>query len=54
MKNDPIVAEVRKAREKLAARFDFDLDAMFKDTRKRQAGATRGTTLPKSRHLRPA
>lgn len=40
MRNDPIVAEVRKTREKLAARFGFDLDAMFHDARKRQTART--------------
>jgi hypothetical protein len=29
MWEDPIVAEVRKIREKLAARFNYDIDALF-------------------------
>ena len=29
MKQDPIVAEVRRVRDRLAARFNYDLDAMF-------------------------
>jgi len=29
--NDPIVEEVRKARDEYAARFNYDLDAMVKD-----------------------
>jgi len=33
MKDDPIVAEVRKTREEHAARFNFDLDAIVQDLR---------------------
>ena len=38
MWEDPIVAEVHRIREELAARFNFDIHAMFADMRKRQAG----------------
>jgi hypothetical protein len=34
---DPIVAEVHRTREKLAAEFDFNVKAIFADLRKRQA-----------------
>ena len=37
MWEDPIVAEVHRIREQLAAQFDFDVHAMFADMRKRQA-----------------
>jgi hypothetical protein len=37
MWEDPIVAEVRRVREELAARFNYDVKAMFADMRKRQA-----------------
>ncbi len=37
MWEDPIVAEVRRVREELASRFDFDVAAIFADLRKRQA-----------------
>jgi hypothetical protein len=37
MWNDPIVAEVRAVRERLAARFEFDAHLIFKDIRKRQS-----------------
>lgn len=37
MWDDPIVNEVRAVREKLAARLNFDVDAMFADWRNRQA-----------------
>ena len=36
MWEDPIVAEVHRTREKLAAEFDFDVKAIFADLRKRQ------------------
>ena len=29
MRDDPIVAEVRRTREELAARFNFDVDAPY-------------------------
>jgi hypothetical protein len=34
--NDPIVEEVRRAREAHAARFNYDLDAIFKDIKERE------------------
>lgn len=37
MWEDPIVAEVHRAREKMMAEYNFDLKAMFADIRKRQA-----------------
>jgi len=33
---DPIVADVRRTRERLSAQFDFDLAAIFADLRDRQ------------------
>jgi len=36
MWEDPIVSEVRRARERLAARFGFDVKAIFDDLRNRQ------------------
>ena len=32
----PIVMEVRKVKERLAAKFNYDVDAMFRDLRERQ------------------
>ncbi len=37
MWEDPIVAEVHRTREKLAAEYNFDIGAFFADVRKRQA-----------------
>ena len=36
MYKDPIVEEVRRIREARAARFNYDLDAIFEDLMKRQ------------------
>jgi hypothetical protein len=49
MWEDPIVQEVRREREKLSAQFNFDVDAIFEDLRKRQG--TLGVRLirPKKR-----
>jgi hypothetical protein len=34
--NDPIVDEVRRIREAHAARFNYDLDAIFRDIKERE------------------
>ena len=36
MWEDPIVSDVRRIREELSARFDFDVSAIFADIRERQ------------------
>ncbi len=41
MIDDPIVAEVRKARDEYARRFDYDLDAICKDLQQKQAESGR-------------
>jgi hypothetical protein len=47
---DPIVAEVRRIRESLSARFDFDVAAIFADIRRRQESLTdRLVRLPDQR-----
>ena len=37
MRDDPIVAEVRAARDRLAARFDYDLEAIFRHIQAEEA-----------------
>lgn len=37
MIDDPIVAEVRKARDEYARRFNYDLDAICQDLQKQQS-----------------
>lgn len=34
--NDPIVEEVRRVRDAHAARFNYDLDALFRDIKERE------------------
>ncbi|MEK7676550.1 MAG: hypothetical protein AAB676_12030 [Verrucomicrobiota bacterium] len=36
MKEDPIVAEVRLARDRIAARFNYDLEAIAQDAKQRE------------------
>ena len=38
---DPIVAEVRAIRQAYAARFDYDVEAIFRDIRARQEASGR-------------
>jgi hypothetical protein len=49
--NDPIVDEVRKAREEYARSFNYDLKAMFDDLQRRQreSGRTMVSFPPKRR-----
>ena len=52
MWRDPIVEEIRKIREAYAARFNYDLDLIFKDIRERQKKSGRKyVTLPPKRVL---
>ncbi len=36
MSEDPIVTEVRRVRDEHAARFNYDLDAIYKDLKERE------------------
>ena len=49
MWEDPIVAEVHRIREKLAAEYNFDVTAFFADLRKRQAALGGRLVHPKKR-----
>ena len=53
MWEDPIVAEVRRIREELAARFNSDVKAIFADMRKRQA-ALGPRMVSREKHAEPA
>ncbi len=53
MWEDPIVAEVRRIREELAARFNFDVKAIFADIRQRQAALGARLVSPKKRDEPP-
>jgi hypothetical protein len=52
MWEDPIVAEVRAIREKLAAKFGFDVKAIFADLRRRQ-GSLGGRLIPQKKQAEP-
>lgn len=46
---DPIIAEVHRVREMLAAKYNFDVSAFFADIRKRQAALGAQPVSPKKR-----
>ena len=50
--DDPIVADVRRIRESLSAKFDFDVSAIFADLRARQTSA--GARLVRAKRTREA
>ena len=54
MSIDPIVAEVRRARDTLAAKFDYDLAAIVRDARKRQIESKRKVVSLKPRKTQAA
>jgi len=43
MQSDPIVDEIRGLRERRAARFGFDIEAIVRDAQERDAAADRET-----------
>ena len=50
MKNDPIVAEVRRIRQEHEARFNYDLDLIVKDLKMQErAGSRPCISLPPRR-----
>ena len=51
MWEDPIVAEVREIRENMAAKFGFDITAIFADLRKRQ-GSLSGRLILQKKHAK--
>ena len=52
MWEDPIVEEVHRIREKLAAEYNFDVKAIFADLRKRQI-ALGGRLVPQKKRAEP-
>lgn len=54
MWEDPIVAEVHRTREMLAAKLNFDIDAIFADMRQRQAALGDRLVSPKKPAEQPA
>ena len=51
--NDPIVDEVRRLRDEHAARFDYDLDAIFKDIKAQEKKSGRVFTTFQPGRLEP-
>lgn len=47
---DPIIAELRAIRQEYAARFDYDVDAMFRDIRARQKASGQEYVRLTTRH----
>ena len=41
VKKDSLITEVRRVRDRLAARFNYDLDAMFADLKAREKASGR-------------
>jgi len=41
MQDDPVVAEIRRIREELAARFNYDIHAIFEYAKQRDAADNR-------------
>ena len=50
---DPIITEVRAARDKHAARFDYDVDAIFKDIHLKQTTSGRKYVRLPPKRIRP-
>lgn len=53
MWNDPIVTETRQLREKYAARFGHDMNAIFEDVRRRQNEGRRNVQSRPPRRAKP-
>jgi hypothetical protein len=49
---DPIVAEVRKVRQKIAAKFNYDIRAICEDARKREGKDGRPVVSPPRRRAK--
>ncbi len=50
MRDDPIVAEVRAIRDKIAAKFHNDIHAICEDARKRERTSGHKLVSPRRRH----
>ena len=54
MWRDPIVEEVRAIRDAYAKAFDYDLDAIFNDLKKQQAGSDAAFVILSPKRIKPA
>ncbi len=50
---DPLIAEVRAIRQAYAARFDYDVEAIFRDIRARQEASGREYVRLPARRVAP-
>lgn len=48
---DEIILEVRAIRDRLAARFDYDLDRLFEEAKRSERASDRERTTPAPRRL---
>ncbi len=54
MKDDPIIDEIRQVRETHAARFNYDLRAIYHDLKKQEKQSHRTFITSPPRHIQPA
>ena len=54
MPEDEIMREVRVIRDAYAKRFYYDIDALFRDAKERQAGSKRKVVSLKPKRITPA
>ena len=52
MYRDPIVEEIRKHRQEYAAQFDYDIDAICEDIRRKQQQSGRDVVVRKPKPVR--
>lgn len=52
MSSDPIIGEIRKTRDELAKRFNYDLHAIIEDARQQQAASGRKSVSRPPRPVR--
>lgn len=53
MEDDEIIAEVRAIREAYAARFNYDMDAIFQDAKEREKRTTRRVVTLEPKRIKP-
>lgn len=53
MAEDEIIAQVRAIREAWAARFNYDMDAIFQDVKEREKRSTRRVITVKPKRIKP-
>ena len=54
MWKDEIVEEVRKARDEFAAKFDYDIDAIYREIKKQEVESTRKFVSYPPKRVKPS